>query len=87
MATMNISLSDELRAVVEARVKAGMFSNASDYVRALIRHDQQKEAKKARLLALLNQAERDVSAGDVIELASDTDIADYFKALRRIAKD
>ena len=40
MATMNISLPDEMRAHVEAQVRSGQFANASDYVRSLIRYDQ-----------------------------------------------
>ncbi len=39
MATMNISLPDEMKAVVESRVGAGAYANVSDYVRALIRAD------------------------------------------------
>ena len=39
MATMNVSLPDEMKALVEGEVKTGRFSNASDYVRDLIRRD------------------------------------------------
>lgn len=44
MATMNISLPDEMKAFVEAQVQTGRYANASDYVRDLIRdhEDQQK---------------------------------------------
>jgi antitoxin ParD1/3/4 len=38
MATMNISLPDEMKAFVEAQVATGRFANASDYVRDLIRY-------------------------------------------------
>jgi antitoxin ParD1/3/4 len=40
MATMNISLPDEMRAHVEAQVRSGQFANVSDYIRSLIRYDQ-----------------------------------------------
>ncbi|WP_417516646.1 type II toxin-antitoxin system ParD family antitoxin [Minwuia sp.] len=40
MATMNVSLPDEMREWVEQQAKSGRYSNASDYVRDLIRHDQ-----------------------------------------------
>ena len=43
MATMNISLPDELKAYVEARVKSGEYANASDFVRDLIRHDRSRD--------------------------------------------
>jgi antitoxin ParD1/3/4 len=39
MATMNISLPDDMKALVEARVRNGLYANVSDYVRDLIRAD------------------------------------------------
>ena len=44
MATMNISLPDALKDYVEACVAEGRFSNASDYVRDLIRREQENKA-------------------------------------------
>ncbi|WOE75135.1 type II toxin-antitoxin system ParD family antitoxin [Alterisphingorhabdus coralli] len=37
MATMNISLPDEMKAFVEAQVKSGLYANASDFFRDAIR--------------------------------------------------
>jgi antitoxin ParD1/3/4 len=45
MATMNISLPDALKNWVETRVAEGRFSNASDFVRDLIRKDQERAEK------------------------------------------
>jgi len=42
MATMNVSLPDPMREWVEAQVKSGAYANASDYIRDLIRHDQER---------------------------------------------
>jgi antitoxin ParD1/3/4 len=39
MATMNISLPDQMKTWVEECVESGRFANASDYVRDLIRRD------------------------------------------------
>ena len=39
MATMNISLPDLMKEWVENQIKTGHFSNASDYVRNLIRRE------------------------------------------------
>lgn len=44
MATMNVSLPDPMKAWIEGRLKDGGFSNTSDYVRHLIRCDQEREA-------------------------------------------
>ena len=52
MATMNVSLPDPMKTWVEARLKDGSFSNASDYVRHLIRRDQER----AQAIDVLQQA-------------------------------
>ena len=42
MATMNVSLPDPMKAWVENQTTDGKYSNASDYVRDLIRRDQER---------------------------------------------
>jgi antitoxin ParD1/3/4 len=42
MATLNISMPDELRAFVQSRVNTGEYQSASDYLRDLIRHDREE---------------------------------------------
>ena len=42
MATMNVSLPNPMKAWIEARLADGKFSNTSDYVRHLIRKDQER---------------------------------------------
>ncbi len=49
MATMNISLPDPMRDWVESQTNSGQYSNNSDYIRDLIRKDQQR-AKKLEAL-------------------------------------
>ena len=49
MATMNVSLPDSMKQWVESQAKDGRYSNASDYVRDLIRRDQEQAAKIAQL--------------------------------------
>lgn len=41
MATMNISLPDPMRDWVQTQIQAGRYSSSSDYVRDLIRRDQE----------------------------------------------
>ncbi|MCR5855577.1 type II toxin-antitoxin system ParD family antitoxin [Mesorhizobium sp. J428] len=73
MATMNISLPDQMREWVEAQTKTGRYGNASDYVRDLIRHDQEREAKIAHLQRLVDEARAsgisDKTAEEVIATA------------------
>lgn len=45
MATMNISLPNPMKDWVEAQVRTGRYSNASDYVRDLIARDQARSDK------------------------------------------
>ena len=56
MATMNVSIPDAMKSWVEARTRSGSYSNASDYVRDLIRRDQERLEKIARLQTLVEQA-------------------------------
>ena len=42
MATMNVSLPDAMKDWVEAQARSGRYSNASDYVRDLVRRDQER---------------------------------------------
>ena len=53
MATMNVSLPDPMKAWVERQTEGGRYSNASDYVRDLIRRDQDRAAKIAAMQALV----------------------------------
>lgn len=55
MATMNVSLPDPMKEWVEARAKTGRYSNASDYVRDLIRKDQDRQAALDELQALVTE--------------------------------
>ncbi|WP_333608648.1 type II toxin-antitoxin system ParD family antitoxin [Arsukibacterium sp.] len=54
MATMNVSLPDQMKDWVEQQTETGRFSNASDYVRDLIRRDQQQAAKIAHMQQLIS---------------------------------
>ena len=54
MATMNVSLPDPMKAWVEAQTRSGKYGNASDYVRDLIRRDQERQAKTAQFQKLID---------------------------------
>jgi len=55
MATMNVSLPDPMKTWVEAQTKDGRYSNASDYVRDLIRRDQDRHQAIAELQQLVDE--------------------------------
>lgn len=50
MATMNISLPDQMKNWVEECVQNGRYSNSSDYVRDLIRRDHMRLEKLRQAL-------------------------------------
>ncbi|QIG78683.1 type II toxin-antitoxin system ParD family antitoxin [Stakelama tenebrarum] len=56
MAQMNVSIPEALKAWVESRVAEGRYSSSSDYIRDLVRRDQEAEAVKAREIARLRAA-------------------------------
>lgn len=56
MATMNISLPDQMKAWVEAQSADGRYANSSDYVRDLIRREQVKAEKVAHWNFLIEEA-------------------------------
>lgn len=57
MATMNISLPDQMKAWVEEQAKSGRYANASDVVRDLIRREQVKAEKIAHWQQLIDEAD------------------------------
>jgi antitoxin ParD1/3/4 len=57
MATMNISLPNKLKSFVEERVAEGRYSNASDFMRDLIRKDQERQAMVTEVQQALDEGE------------------------------
>ena len=49
---MNISLTEDLKAFVDTRVKSRGYSSSSEYVRDLLRRDEER-AKEERFKALI----------------------------------
>ena len=55
MATMNVSLPDQMKAWVEDQSATGRYANSSDYVRDLIRRDQERQGGVAEIQALIDE--------------------------------
>lgn len=75
MATMNVSLPDPMKKWVEAQTESGRYSNVSDYVRDLIRHDQERSAKIGELQ---KRVEEGLASG-----VSERDMSEVFDAARQ----
>ncbi len=71
MAQMNISVPDKLKAWAEARVAEGRYSSTSDYVRDLMRRDQDRAEAQARLQSVIDEG----LASGISELSIDEVIA------------
>lgn len=69
MATMNVSLPDPMKSWVERQIRTGHYSNASDYVRDLIRQDQEYQDKRETLVKALiageNSGVSERTVGDI----------------------
>ena len=74
MATMNVSLPNAMKDWVEAQAQSGRYGNASDYVRDLIRHDQERKDKISHMQTLVDEA---LEGG-----ISDKSVADILKQAR-----
>lgn len=70
MAQMNISIPDKLKSWAEARVAEGRYSSTSDYVRDLVRRDQETEEARRRLQVAIDEGRNsgisDKSVADII---------------------
>jgi antitoxin ParD1/3/4 len=52
--TMSFALPEAMRSYVDQRVRSGQYGNTSEYLRELIRRDQEEQAKK-RLRELIEE--------------------------------
>ncbi len=65
MATMNISIPDPMKDWVHAQIEDGKYSSSSDYVRDLIRKDQQQQEKLKALQAAITLGLESDRAGEL----------------------
>ncbi|MGJ8530379.1 type II toxin-antitoxin system ParD family antitoxin [Maritalea sp.] len=76
MASMNISLPDMMREWVEQQTQSGRYDNASEYMRDLIRHDQDRASKIASMQQLVSEAlasgDSDKSLAEIRQMARDS---------------
>lgn len=63
MTTLNISLPDNLREWIDARVKKGDYGSASDYLRDLVRTDKKKNSSLEEFLL------EGIDSGEALEVS------------------
>ncbi|WP_322414687.1 type II toxin-antitoxin system ParD family antitoxin [Mesorhizobium huakuii] len=79
MATMNVSLPDPMKDWVEAQTETGRYANASDYVRDLIRRDQERNDNIAAM-------QRFVDGGLKSGIGNRSRDALFAEAVKRVGK-
>lgn len=79
MATMNISVPDPMKDWVQSQIDEGKYASSSDYVRDLIRKDQEQKDKLAALQAAITLG---IESGEAGEL----DIDAIKKRARQLAR-
>ena len=62
---MNVSLTEALRDVVDERLRSGLYGNASEYVRELIRRDEEA-ARQVRALYQVG-----IDSGDSVPMSDE----------------
>lgn len=82
MAILNVSVPDQMKAYIDERLKEGDFSTTSEYVRGLVRDDQQRRTRE-RLDALLLQG---LDSGEPIEVTDEYMQARREELLLRMAR-
>ena len=65
MATMNISVPDPMKSWVQAQIEEGKYISSSDYVRDLIRKDQEEKDKLVALQAAITLGVESNEAGEL----------------------
>lgn len=68
MATLNVSLTDEMRDHIREQVKSGRYANASDYIRDLIRRNQaETDAIRLALIEGEQSGRSTLKVGDILK--------------------
>ena len=82
MATMNISLPEQMKAWVEAQTADGRYSNSSDVIRDIIRRAQEREEKVAKFQHIVDEARASGVSDRTMEQIRDEALA-RFDALKQ----
>ncbi|GLK51619.1 type II toxin-antitoxin system ParD family antitoxin [Maricaulis virginensis] len=79
MIRKTVSMPDEMGQWIAEQLAKGRYSNESEYVRDLIRRDQENQRKLEDLRSMLAVAEAEIEAGQFTELSSKADFDKLFE--------
>ncbi len=83
MASMNVSVPESMRDWVQSRIESGEYASVSDYVRDLIRRDQNALARQLKVADIRRTIEESRATGRT--LTADEVFARIEDRLRRTA--
>ena len=83
MTSMNISVPDSMRDWVQSRIESGEYASVSDYVRDLIRRDQNALARQLKVDDIRRTIQESRTMGGAV--AADEVFARIEDKLRRMA--
>lgn len=76
--SLHVSLPDEMRAYVDSRTRAEKtYTTPSEYVRALIRNDMEREAERLYVFSELLKSDADIQNG---RTSSAEEVAQHMEA-------
>ena len=84
MASMNVSLTDELERFVDGKVESGLYNNASEVVREGLRLLKENDEFRARVRESIERGWAQVQAGDPLD--GPTAMADARQRLKNLGK-
>lgn len=85
MATMNISLPDQMKAWVEAQSADGRYANSSDVIRELIRRDMAVSEKVAHMRRRVAEAEAGGRSDETMQDIAERALAEHERRKKRSA--
>lgn len=82
MIRKTISMPDAMGDWISDRVKLGQYNNESEYIRDLVRQDQEEQAKMAFLSSHLRESQTSYAAGKYTALRSRDELKQFFDNLK-----
>lgn len=82
---MNVSLPENLREYVEAKVRQGGYGSASEFIRELLRAAKGRETKEAELRELVQLGLEQLQRGESLEL-SEAELPKFLEKVKTRAR-
>jgi antitoxin ParD1/3/4 len=83
MIRKTISMPDKMGEWIKARVESGQYGNESEYIRDLVRYDQEQQKKRDYLKMRLEEGEAAIARGEYIDLETPEDWDRLFDEIER----